>query len=90
PPGVRLPRPPGSDPEDIRSFIAGNLTAGHFAAPIRAVDRTVLWARDGDGTPVAYCLLVHDSQPTSSEPASLRHGPTVELDTFSVHADRVA
>jgi diamine N-acetyltransferase len=47
----------------------------------------VLWARDGDGTPVAYCLLVHDSQQTSSEPASLRHGPTVELNTFSVHAD---
>lgn len=79
--------PPGSAPEDIRSFIAANLTAEHFAAHIRAVDRTVLWAGDEDGTPVGYCLLVHGSQPAFSEPATLRHAPTVELNKFYVHAD---
>jgi diamine N-acetyltransferase len=79
--------PPRSDPEDIRAFIAGNLTAEHFAAHIRAADRTILWARDEEGTPIAYCLLVHGSQPAFNEPASLQHRPSVELNKFYVHAD---
>lgn len=79
--------PPGSDPEDIRSFIAGNLSAEHFEAHLRAADRTVLWARDEDAMPVAYCLLVHGSQPAFSRPGSLRHRPAVELSKFYVHPD---
>jgi GNAT superfamily N-acetyltransferase len=79
--------PPGSEPDDIRSFIAGNLTAEHFTLHIEAADRTVLCARDGEGTPVAYCLLVDGSEPVFSASGSLRHRPQVELNKFYVHPE---
>ncbi|MDI3330913.1 MAG: GNAT family N-acetyltransferase [Micrococcus sp.] len=79
--------PPGSDPQDIEAFIAGHLTADHFADHMAAADRTVLCARDEDGTPVGYCLLVHGAEPVFSGPGSLRYRPTVGLDKFYIHPD---
>lgn len=57
--------PPGTTDEDIAAFIAGNLTAAHFAQHISQPDTRVIVAQDAP-------LIHDDSRTPSTTPGRLR------------------
>jgi ribosomal protein S18 acetylase RimI-like enzyme len=74
--------PPGTDEDDIASFVATNLTAERFAHHLADPARTVLLATE-QGEPTAYSMVVL-GEPREQVRASLTVSPTVELNKFYV------
>ena len=75
--------PPGTDEDDIATFIATDLTTERFVRHLADPARTVLLATE-DGEPTAYSLLVHGEPDDADVQVSLTARPTVELNKFYV------
>jgi diamine N-acetyltransferase len=78
--------PPGTLPEDIRGFLATQLSAARFAEYIADPSRVVLTAED-DGELVAYSMLVAEEPADPQVAAALTATPSVELSKCYVHPD---
>src|SRR5688572_7797795 len=74
--------PPGTDENDIASFIATNLTVERFAHHLADPARVVLLATE-EGEATAYSMVVLGA-PGEQVKASLTVSPTVELNKFYV------
>lgn len=70
--------PPGSAPDAIAEFIAGNLTAESFARYIADGNRSVLLAEDDSGL-VGYMMLIGGDPTDADVAAAVTIRPTIEL-----------
>ena len=77
--------PPGSSPEDISEFIAGQLSAERFAEYLDDPDRTILVAEDEDGM-CGYTMLVRGETKDADVAAAITLRPTIELSKVYVLA----
>lgn len=78
--------PPSCTPDDIAAFVAGNLTAGHFADYLADPDRTVFTATDDDRV-VGYAMVIAGEPHDPDVAAAVTARPTIELSKMYVLPD---
>ena len=75
--------PPGTTEENIRLFIATNLSPEVFAHYLSSPDHRI-WLAVSDGEPVGYALSIHQDPQDESISAVITSSPTVELSKIYV------
>ena len=78
--------PPSVSPENVAAFIAGNLTAAHFAHYLDDPDRSVLVARR-DGRTIGYAMLIRGVPDDDDVQRAVPARPAVEISKMYVLPD---